>query len=67
MIIIIMEIMICIPKEEDFRRWIKEKVKERLIELKPNPSAEEDINPLTSRADTGNNAGKTFGHLYCLD
>jgi len=64
--IIIMETMICIPKRK-ISWWIKEKVKELLIELKPNLSMEEDINPLTSRADTGNNAGKTFGHLYCLD
>lgn len=56
-----MEGMIFIPKEEDFRRWIKEEirvsVRELFNELKPNPTEGKDINPLISRADTAKMLG----------
>ena len=56
-----METIIFIPKEEDFRRWIKEEirasVRELLNELKPNQMEAEDINPLISRADTAKMLG----------
>jgi len=52
-----METMIFIPKEEDFRRWIKEEVRELLNELKQIPTEPEDINPLISRADTAKMLG----------
>ena len=52
-----METMIFIPKEEDFRRWIKEEVRELLSEIKPIPPETEDTNPLISRADTAKMLG----------
>ncbi len=52
-----METMIFIPKEEDFRRWIKEEVKELLNELKAVPTEPVDINPLISRTDTAKMLG----------
>jgi hypothetical protein len=56
-----METMIFIPKEEDFRRWIKEEVRasvmELLSELKPISTEAKDINQLISRADTAKMLG----------
>ena len=46
-----------IPKEEDFRSWIKEEVRELLRELEPIPKKAEDTNPLIIWTDTAKMLG----------
>lgn len=46
-----METVIFIPKEEDFRRWVKEAVKEQLMELTTIPEEMGNDDKLISRKE----------------